>query len=148
MTYGTSNFAIDDVNGIEMCTPNVDCYATKQNCNDTLVCSDLINLKEELSNGGHNIVCRHEKTFWQGYAGETENCHKEANCLDPEVKATQRQLQPHGWKSADTVATAFREMGIPIGKTFSSPFTRCAQHADVFSNDPNEERFELLYMGG
>ena len=147
MSDGTSNFATDE-NGMEVCTPNVDCFPTKQNCNDTLVCSDLINLKEELSSGGHNIVCRHEKTFWQGYNGETKNCHRDANCLDPEVKVTQHQLQPHGWKSSDTFATSFLEMGIPIGKTFSSPFTRCAQHADVFSNDPNEERLELLYMGG
>merc|ERR1719189_3070272 len=98
--------------------------------------------------GGHNIVCRHEKTYWQQYTGEVDNCHKNANCLDAEVKTTQRQLQPWGWKSANDFAKAFSEMGIPIGETFSSPFTRCAEHADLFSNKPNQERLELNYMGG
>ena len=147
MKDGTSNFATDDA-GTEVCTPNVDCFPTKQNCNDTLVYSDLIKLKEELTNGGHNIVCRHEKTYWQQYNGEVKNCHLGGNCMDPEVKSTQRQLQPHGWRSSNAFATSFREMGIPVGKTFSSPFTRCAQHAELFSDDANEERLELLYMGG
>ena len=68
--------------------------------------------------------------------------------MDPQIKDTQRQLQPLGWRDADTFAKSFREMGIPIGKTYSSPFTRCAEHADLFSDDENEERLELLYMGG
>ena len=147
MTDGTANFATD-ASGAEVCTPNVDCYPTKQNCNDTLVCSDLVKLHDDLTNGGYNIVCRHEKTFWQQYIGEVQNCHLNANCMDPEVEATQRQLQPDGWRSSNLFATSFREMGIPIGKTFSSPFTRCAQHADLFSDSANEERLELLYMGG
>jgi len=145
MKDGSPNFAKDNT-GAEVCQPNVDCYPTKQNCNDTLVCSDLVNLKQELKKGGHNIVCRHEKTYWQQNTGEIMNCHIEGNCLDSEVKPTQRQLQPHGWKSSKTFAKSFHEMGIPIGQTFSSPFSRCAQHAELFSNDPNEERLELLYM--
>ena len=147
MMDGTSNFATNE-DGAEVCTPNKDCFPTKQNCNDTLTCSDLVSLKDELMNGGHNIVCRHEKTFWQQYSGEVKNCHIDANCLDPNIKSTQRQLQPYGWDSATSVAKSFREMGIPIGKTYSSPFSRCAQHADLFSDDDNEERLELLYMGG
>lgn len=147
MKDGTSNFATDDA-GNEVCTPNVNCFPTKQNCNDTLVCSDLVSLKDELANGGHNIVCRHEKTYWQQYAGEVKNCHLNANCMDDDVEATQRQLKPAGWDDANAFATAFREMDIPIGKTYSSPFTRCAEHADLFSDDANEERLELLYMGG
>ena len=126
----------------------MNCFPTKQNCNDTLVCSDLVNLHDELANGGHNIVCRHEKTYWQQYTGEVKNCHLNANCMDPQIKDTQRQLQPLGWRDADTFAKSFREMGIPIGKTYSSPFTRCSEHADLFSDDENEERLELLYMGG
>jgi len=147
MKDGTSNFTTDD-SGAKACKPNVDCFPTKQNCNDTIICSDLIKLKEELMGGGHNIVCRHEKTYWQQNTGEVKNCHYNGNCLDSEVKATQRQLQPEGWRSANAFATAFREMDIPIGKTFSSPFTRCAEHANLFSDKPNEERLELLYMGG
>ena len=145
MKDGSSNFTIDET-GNEVCTPTVDCYPTKQNCNDTLTCSDLVQLKDELMQGGYNIVCRHEKTYWQQYTGESKNCHVNNNCLDPEVKATQRQLQPLGWKSAKNFAKALREMGIPIDKTFSSPFTRCAEHAQVFSDDPNEELIELMYM--
>ncbi len=147
MKDGTSNFATDD-SGAEVCKPNVDCFPTKQNCNDTLTCGDLVKLHDVLLEGGHNIVCRHEKTYWQQYGGEVKNCHVNGNCLDLDVKATQRQLQPHGWRSANLFATSFREMGIPIGKTFSSPFSRCAEHADLFSDTPNEERLELLYMGG
>ena len=147
MKDGTSTFATDD-SGAEVCKPNVDCFPTKQNCNDTLVCSDLVKLHDELLDGGHNIVCRHEKTYWQQYGGEVKNCHINGNCLDADVKATQRQLQPHGWRSANLFATAFREMGIPIGDTFSSPFSRCAEHSNLFSDTPNEERLELLYMGG
>ena len=37
-------------------------------------------------------------------------------------------------------------MGISIDKTFSSPFTRCAEHAQVFSDGSNEELIELMYM--
>ncbi len=147
MKDGTSAFKTDGT-GAEICTNNVDCWPSKMNCNDTLVCSDLVNLKDELSNGGHNIICRHEKTYWQQLIGETQNCHLNANCMDPQVKVTQRQLKPEGWDSANAFTTAFREMGIPIGKTFSSPFTRCADHAELFSDDTNEERLELLYMGG
>ena len=147
MSDGSSNFPTNDL-GEEICTPNKNCFPTKQNCNDTLVCSDLVNLKDELANGGHNIVCRHEKTYWQQYTGEVKNCHLNANCMDLQVKDTQRQLKPAGWNDANAFATAFREMGIPIGKTYSSPFTRCAEHANLFSNDANEERLELLYMGG
>jgi len=147
MKDGTSSFATDD-SGAEVCKPNADCFPTKQNCNDTLVCGELVKLHDALLDGGHNIVCRHEKTYWQQYGGEVKNCHANGNCLDLEVKATQRQLQPHGWRSAKLFATAFREMGIPIGKTFSSPFSRCAEHANLFSDTPNEERLELLYMGG
>ena len=95
MIDGTSNFTTDET-GDDVCTPNGDCFPTKQNCNDTLVCSDLIKLKDELMQGGHNIVCRHEKTFWQQNTGEAKNCQVNVNCLDPEVKATQRQLQPLG----------------------------------------------------
>ena len=146
MKDGTSSFATDNV-GVESCTLNVDYFPTKQNCNGTLTCSDLVKLKDDLMEGGHNIVCRHEKTFWQQFTGEVKNCHANANYLDPDVKSTQRQLQPYGWKAADVFASAFREMGIPIAKAFSSPFTRCTQHANLFSDEPAEERLELLYMG-
>ena len=145
MKNGSSNFTVDD-SGDEVCTPTGDCFPTKQNCNDTLTCSDLVKLKDELMQGGYNIVCRHEKTYWQQYTGESKNCHVNNNCLDPEVKKTQRQLQPLGWLSANNFATALNDMDIPIGKTFSSPFTRCAEHAEVFSNIPNEELIELMYM--
>merc|ERR1712194_401590 len=145
MRDGSSNFTIDEY-GEEICDPNIDCFPTKQNCNDTLVCSDLLKLKDELMEGGHNIVCRHEKTYWSQYTGEAKNCHLHQNCLDSAVKLTQRQLQPLGYKSAKHFANAFIQMGVPIGKTYSSPFTRCAEHAQVFSQEPNEERLELLYM--
>ncbi len=147
MKNGTSVFSTD-ANGNEVCINNKDCFPSKMNCNDTLVCSDLVSLKDELANGGYNIICRHEKTYWQQLTGEVQNCHKNANCQDPEVKVTQRQLQPAGWDSANAFATAFKEMGIPVGKTYSSPFTRCADHAELFSNETNEERLELNYMGG
>merc|ERR1712176_689018 len=142
---GSSSFTKDS-SGAEVCTATVDCLPTKQNCNDTLLCSDLIQLKDELMEGGHNIVCRHEKTYWSQNTGEKENCHVNNNCLDSEVKATQRQLHPFGWKSAKLFAEAFSEMGIPIGKTYSSPLTRCAEPAQVFSDEPNVESLELLYM--
>lgn len=145
MNDGTSNFA-KDISGAEVCTATVDCLPTKQNCNDTLACSDLIQLKDELMEGGHNIVCRHEKTYWSQNTGEKKNCHVNHNCLDSEVKETQRQLQPFGWESAKLFADAFSEMGIPIGKKYSSPLTRCADHAQVFSDEHNEEVLELLYM--
>lgn len=147
MKDGTSNFSTDNT-GAEVCNLNEDCYATKQNCNDSLTCGDLVKLHDDLMEGGHNIVCRHEKTYWQQYTGEVKNCRLNGNCMDPEVKETQRQLQPWGWKSAKEFATSFREMGIPVGKTFSSPYTRCAEHANLFSEQDNEERLELLYMGG
>jgi len=145
MKDGTSNFTISDT-GDEVCKPNGDCSPTKQNCNDTLVCSDLVQLKDELAQGGYNIICRHEKTYWSQYTGEAKNCHVNVNCLHPDVKATQRQLQPLGWQSAYNFAKAFREMGIPIDKTYSSPFSRCTEHAEVFSDEPNEPLIELLYM--
>jgi phosphohistidine phosphatase SixA len=79
--------------------------------------------------------------------GEVVNCHANANCLEDAIKPSQRQLQPDGWTSAKGFADAFRDMGIPIDKEYSSPFTRCAKHAKVFSDTANEERLELLYMG-
>jgi len=148
MKDGSSEFTIDD-NDNEACTAGSNCFPTKQNCNDTLACSDLLALKDELLEGGHNIVCRHEKTYWQMNSGESKGCLENAYCLDPKIEATQRQLQPYGYASAKAFASAFRDMKIPIGKEYSSPFSRCAEHADVFSEDvPNEKRLELMYMGG
>lgn len=144
MMDGTLNFPF--VDDIQVCTPNVDCFPTKQNCNDTLTCSGLLALKADLSEGGHNILCRNEKTYWQMNAGEVKNCHVHANCMETAVKPTQRQLQPHGWASANAFADAFREMAIPIGEEFSSPFSRCAKHADVFTDAANQETTELLDM--
>ena len=114
MKHGTSNFTTDD-SGAEVCTPNVDCFLIKHNCNDTLVCGDVVKLHDELLDGGHNIVCRHEKTYWQQHGGDVP-CRANENCLDEDLKAKQRR--------GARIYFPQLLMGISIGATFSSPFTR------------------------
>lgn len=149
MMDGSVTFATNDA-GAEVCTVNSDCFTTKQNCNDNMICADLLSLKDELKEGGHNIVCRHEKTYWQQYMGEVLYCHAQANCItDPAVEPSQRQMQPLGYQNAQAFTQAFSDMGIPIDSVYSSPFTRCADHADLFTSEvPNEPIWELMYMGG
>mmetsp|Transcript_28862 Transcript_28862/g.31898 ORF Transcript_28862/g.31898 Transcript_28862/m.31898 type:complete len:597 (+) Transcript_28862:108-1898(+) len=149
MMDGSTTFATNDLDE-EVCTVNGDCFTTKQNCNDNMVCADLLSLKAELKEGGHNIVCRHEKTYWQQYMGEVLYCHAQANCItDPMVEPSQRQMQPFGYQNAQAFTEAFSDMGIPIDSVYSSPFTRCSDHADLFTSEvPNEPVWELMYMGG
>ena len=149
MIDGSTTFATNDL-GEEVCTLNKDCLPTKQNCNDNMICADLLSLKEDLQNGGYNIVCRHEKTYWQQFMGEVLYCHANANCVtDPLVEPSQRQMQPFGYQNAQSFTKAFSEMAIPIDSVYSSPFTRCADHAELFASEkPNEPVWELMYMGG
>jgi hypothetical protein len=60
--------------------PDPNSLTGKRNCNDTLVCSELLEVHDLLLEGGHNIIFRHGKTTWQELPMETAepgSCHFE-----------------------------------------------------------------------
>jgi len=125
------------------------CFFTKQNCNETMTCSDLTALAQELREGGLNIVCRHGKTNWGEYAQETTGCLADGSCIAGGPKR-QRLLQRVGEDEVVAWAEAMRHLEIPIERIRTSPFHRCHRHGKlvaetVGSTDVNAT-LDLLYM--
>jgi hypothetical protein len=124
----------------------------KQNCNDTMVCSDLLNVHDLLAQGGYNIVFRHGKTTWQELpmeVAEPGGCHFEGNCVEydgaanqfvdsPSGRSRQRKLQMLGYDelflNAAELAT-LAEGGVPFNSVVrTSPMARCLDHGAIYAS--------------
>lgn len=80
--------------------------------------ADLGELAARLRAGGHVIVFRH---------GATNRDQADTDPLHPSNVASQRRLSDAGRDVARQVGQAFRKLGIPIGRTFTSQFDRAVE---------------------
>ena len=72
-------------------------------------------LAAELQRGGHVIVVRH---------GATHPHQADLAPLQPEGPAAQRQLNDKGREAARAFGSALKTIGVPVGKIWTSRFTR------------------------
>lgn len=81
-------------------------------------------LIEQLRAGGYAIYFRHEATDWslQDNVGQRDDW---LSC-NP---ARMRQLSTAGRNTARQTGTAMRELGIPVGRVFASPYCRTMETA-------------------
>ena len=77
---------------------------------------------DELREGGFVIYFRHAAT---DHSGGGEDAVDLGDC------ATQRNLSVEGREQAERIGSAFRDLGIPVGTVFSSPFCRCKDTAQL-----------------
>ena len=106
-------------------------------------------LVDALRNGGHVIYFRHARTEWSQHdqvtgPGDWTSC-------DP---ARMRQLSDEGRRRARAVGQAMRELGIPVGAVYSSPYCRCVETAELLDLGPVTTTRDILnaraaeYIGG
>ncbi len=75
---------------------------------------------EALRSGGHVIVFRH---------GATHSNQADTNPLNPADIKRQRQLNGKGIEAANSVGTALKSIGVPVGPVLTSEFNRAYQTA-------------------
>src|SRR5262245_50700216 len=79
-------------------------------------------LAQALRAGGHVIVFRH---------GATHTDQADTDPLNPDNIAKQRQLNAKGEVAAKALGAAFKAIGVPVGKVFTSQFNRAYQTATL-----------------
>lgn len=84
-----------------------------------------------LQGGGHVVYFRQAATQWSG--------------IDriEWPRERQRLLSDEGVAQAEMIGAAFRDLSIPVGKVWASPFARCADHARI-SFGHAEEAMRLI----
>ncbi len=102
------------------------------------VAADDKALAAALRSGGLVIVVRHGATFPD--QADTDPLH-------PDNIAAQRQLNDKGTALAKSFGEALRQIGIPVGKTYTSLFNRAYQTA-VVAGFPDIEKTADLTEGG
>jgi histidine phosphatase superfamily protein (branch 1) len=86
-------------------------------------------LAQLLRTGGYVIVFRH---------GATHADQADTDPLNPGNIAQQRQLNDKGRTDAKAVGEAFKAIGVPIGKSYSSHFYRAVETSRLIGGkDPN-----------
>ncbi len=75
-----------------------------------------------LKGGGHVIVIRH---------GATHQDQADTDPLNPDNVAKQRQLNDKGREAAKALGAAFKDIGVPVGKVFTSQFYRAYETAQL-----------------
>ena len=75
-----------------------------------------------LKGGGHVIVIRH---------GATHQDQADTDPLNPDNVAKQRQLNDKGREAAKALGAAFKDIGVPVGKVFTSQFHRAYETAQL-----------------
>jgi broad specificity phosphatase PhoE len=86
---------------------------------------DVVALAERLKSGGYVIVFRH---------GATNRDQADTDPLNPGNVAKQRLLSESGRQVAKQIGEAFKTLGIPIGKTFTSKFNRAFETGRLISS--------------
>jgi phosphohistidine phosphatase SixA len=84
--------------------------------------ADMPALVAQLRQGGCVIVLRH---------GATNRDQADTDPLNPDNLAKQRLLSENGREVARQVGEAFRKLGIPLGKVYSSRFNRAVETAKL-----------------
>jgi len=85
---------------------------------------DLKTLVGELRRGGYVIVFRH---------GATNRDQADTDPLHPDNVAQQRLLSDKGREVAGQVGDAFKTLGIPLGKVYTSKFNRAVETGKLVS---------------
>ena len=85
---------------------------------------DLKTLVGELRQGGYVIVFRH---------GATNRDQADTDPLHPDNVAQQRLLSDKGREVAGQVGDAFKTLGIPLGKVYTSKFNRAVETGKLVS---------------
>jgi broad specificity phosphatase PhoE len=87
-------------------------------------------LIDSLRRGGYVIYFRH---------AATDHDTLDQQPVDPARCETQRRLSAQGRRQASVIGAAFRNLGLPVGEVYSSPFCRCTETARIaferFSTD-------------
>ena len=99
---------------------------------------DVRALAARLKSGGYVIVIRH---------GATNRDQADTDPLNPENVAKQRLLSESGRQVAKQVGEAFKTLGIPIGKTFTSKFNRAVETGRLISSGEVAATFDLTEGG-
>jgi len=86
--------------------------------------SNLNRLVTDLKHGGYVIVLRH---------GATNQNQADTDPFHLENISAQRLLSEQGREAAAAVGDAFRKLGIPLGKVYSSEFNRATETAKLVS---------------
>ena len=86
--------------------------------------SSLNRLVTDLKHGGYVIVLRH---------GATNPNQADTDPFHLENISAQRRLSEQGREAASAVGDAFRKLGIPLGKVYSSEFNRATETAKLVS---------------
>ena len=81
-------------------------------------------LATDLKHGGYVIVLRH---------GATNQNQADTDPFHLENISSQRLLSAQGRQDAEAVGNAFRKLGIPLGKVYSSQFNRATETAKLVS---------------
>ena len=76
-------------------------------------------LTAALVGGGHVVYFRHAATRWSGI-----------DRIDW-PRERQRLLSEEGERQAEAIGAAWRAAGVPVGAVWTSPFARCADHAQI-----------------
>jgi phosphohistidine phosphatase SixA len=85
---------------------------------------DIQKLAGELKQGGYVIVFRH---------GATNRDQADTDPLHPDNLAQQRLLSDKGREVAKQVGDAFKRLGIPLGKVYTSKFDRAVETGKLVS---------------
>jgi len=88
--------------------------------------------------GGHVIVIRH---------GATHPDQADTDPLNTDNIAKQRQLNPKGEEAAKALGTAFKQIGVPVGKVTTSQFNRAYQTAKLAGFDNVEKSVDVTEGG-
>jgi phosphohistidine phosphatase SixA len=99
--------------------------------------SDL-ELARTLRAGGNVIVIRH---------GATDPDMADTDPLNHDTIAKQRQLSAKGEAAAIALGEAFRAIGVPVGKVYTSRFHRAYQTAKLAGLEPIEKSIDITEGG-
>lgn len=93
-------------------------YQTYAQMVEALPPDDFKAIVASLKQGGHVIVFRH---------GATNRNQADTDPLNPSNVTKQRLLSANGRKQAEQVGVSFKQLGIPLGKIYTSKFNRAVE---------------------
>ena len=96
------------------------------------------NVLKLLRDGGYVIVLRH---------GATNADQADTEPLNPDIVTAQRQLSDKGRTDAKAVGDAFRDAGVPIGKSYSSRFYRAVETARLIGGKEPQATLDISEGG-
>jgi phosphohistidine phosphatase SixA len=99
---------------------------------------DMKALVAAMKQGGYVIVFRH---------GATNRDQADTDPLNPDNIAKQRLLSDKGREVAKQVGDAFRKLGIPLGKVYTSKFNRAVETGKLVSGGEVMATFDVTEGG-